>query len=129
MELITCSAWRNSTHDTTEGIGIIVNIIANNAISSIDIISRIMAIHFQGDPHSPVISCYRPTNTSDELETDSIYSSIYGYIYGCTSIYTSLTRISQNTYYWWRLKFAPRKKLWTQIFIAQNYKSKRQYAT
>ena len=44
-----------------------------------------MAIHFQGNPHSTVISCYRPTNMSDELETESFYTKL-----------TSLTRHIQK---------------------------------
>ena len=55
-KLLTCSAWRNTMNAATGGIGILVNSRAYNAISSVDMIkSRIMAIHFQGNPQTTVI--------------------------------------------------------------------------
>ena len=73
-------------NSATGVIGIIVNRRAYNTISSIHIIlSRIMTLHFQGNPHKTVISCYNPANTSDENETVSFYTEL-----------TSLTRHIPN---------------------------------
>ena len=70
-KLLTCSAWRNSINGAIGGVGILINLRAYNAIKSIDMISnRIVAIHFMGNPLTTVISCYSPTNVSDQEETE-----------------------------------------------------------
>ena len=49
----------------TGGIGILVSNKVYNAIASVKLISpRIMIAHFQGNPHTSVISCYSPTYVS-----------------------------------------------------------------
>ena len=50
-KLLTISAWTNSINAATGGIRILV-----------------MIAHFQGNPHTSVISCYSPTNVSDDQE-------------------------------------------------------------
>ena len=50
---------------------------AYNTIASIDMISpRIMIVNFKGNPLTSVISCYIPTNISDEHETDIFYTKL-----------------------------------------------------
>ena len=47
---------------------------AYNAIYSVDKTTpRIMIMKLLGNQHSIVISCYSPTNVSDELETGRLY--------------------------------------------------------
>ena len=67
MQLLSCSAWKNSINAATGGIGMIVSPQAYNALSSVDKITpRIMIMNFHGNPQTTVISCYSPTNVSDE---------------------------------------------------------------
>ena len=54
-----------------------IDSMAYNAISSVDMIkSRIMAIHFQVNPQTTVISCYSPTNVSDKQDTEIFYTDL-----------------------------------------------------
>ena len=79
-KLLTCSAWRNSINAAIGGVGILINLRAYNAIKSIDMISnRIVAIHFMGNPLTTVISCYSPTNMSDQEETERFYVDLTSY--------------------------------------------------
>ena len=72
--LITCSAWKNSMNAATGGIGILLNSRAYDKITSVEKINpRIMAIHFEGNPMTTVISCYSPTNVTDEQEVELFY--------------------------------------------------------
>ena len=41
---------------------------------------RIMAIHFQRNPHTNVMSCYSPTNMSDEQDTERFYTDLTYFI-------------------------------------------------
>ena len=41
--------------------------------------NRIVAIHFMGNPLTTVISCYSPTNVSDQEETERFYVDITSY--------------------------------------------------
>ena len=48
---------------------------AYNAISSVDtIIPIIMIMNFDRNPQTKDISCYSPTNCSDEQETERFYT-------------------------------------------------------
>ena len=79
-KLLTFSAWRNSINAAIGGVGILINLRAYNAIKSIDMISnRIVAIHFMGNPLTTVISCYSPTNVSDQEETERFYVDLTSY--------------------------------------------------
>ena len=42
--------------------------------------SRIMAIHIQGNPKTTLISCYSPTNVSDEQDTERFYNDLTYFI-------------------------------------------------
>ena len=76
-KLLTLSAWKNSINAATGGIGILVSNKAYNAIASIEMISpRVMIAHFQGNPHTSVISCYSPTNISDDQEIELFYTRL-----------------------------------------------------
>ena len=41
--------------------------------------NRIVTIYFMGNPLTTVISCYRPTNVSDQEETERFYVDITSY--------------------------------------------------
>ena len=76
-KLLTLSACKNSINAATGGIGMLVSSQAYNTIASVEMISpRIMIVNFQGNPHTSVISCYSPTNISDEKETEIFYTKL-----------------------------------------------------
>ena len=76
-KLLTLSAWKNSINAATGGIGILVSNKAYNAIASVEMISpRVMIAHFQGNPHTSVISCYSATNISEDQEIELFYTSL-----------------------------------------------------
>ena len=35
-----------------------------------------MTIQFHDNPHTTIISCYSPTNVSDEIETEDLYTDL-----------------------------------------------------
>ena len=48
-----------------------------NTIAIVEMISpRIMIVNFQRNPQTSVISCYSPTNISDEQETEMLYTKL-----------------------------------------------------
>ena len=64
-----------------EELEYMINSRAYNAIFSVDMIkSRIMIIHFQGNPKTIVISSYIPTNVSDEHDTERFYTDLTYFI-------------------------------------------------
>ena len=66
-KLLTVSALKNTINAATGGIVILISNTAYNAIASVEMISpRIMIAHFQGKLHTSMISCYSPTNVSDD---------------------------------------------------------------
>ena len=53
---------------------ILVNSRAYSSLSNIETISpRIMVATFHGYPNTTIISCYSPTNVSEELEVEQFY--------------------------------------------------------
>ena len=76
-KLITCSAWKNSMNASTGGIGMLISSHAYNALNSVEKISpRIMIATFNGNPQTTVISCYSPTNVSNEVEVERFYQEL-----------------------------------------------------
>ena len=75
--LLTCSAWKNTVNAANGGIGILFREDIYNTLSSIENISpRIMTATFQGNPQTTIITCYSPTNVSDETETERFYTDL-----------------------------------------------------
>ena len=67
--LITSSAEKSSTNVTIRGVGILLSPHAYGTLLKIETVSaRIMVATFNGNPKTTVISCYSPTNCSDESE-------------------------------------------------------------
>ena len=65
-EYCECGYWRN--RNTTQ---------AYNALTSAEMItSRIMIATFNGNPQTTIISCYSPTNISDETEVKKFYQEL-----------------------------------------------------
>ena len=63
--LVTVSAWKNSV----AGVGLLIGPRALKTLNSIEKIQpRMMAATFNSNPRETIISCYSPTNVSEETE-------------------------------------------------------------
>ena len=75
--LITCSAWKNSLNAATGGTGMLFSPQAYNALISAEMITpRNMIVTLNGNLQTTIISCYSPTNVSDETEVDTFYEDL-----------------------------------------------------
>ena len=75
--LITASACKNSINATIGGVGILLSPRAIKSLNIIEKISpRIIIATFNGNPNTTVISCYSPTNVSDETEIEDLYTNL-----------------------------------------------------
>ena len=79
--LVTVSVWKNSVNATVGGVGILTGPRSLKSLNSIERIQpRMMADTFNGNPRATIISCYSPTNVSEETELVAFYdelSSLY----------------------------------------------------
>ena len=76
-KLITSSAWKNSQGTTIGGIGLLLSPkAAENLLSLKKISNRIIIAEFNSNPKTTFITCYSPTNVSDEAEVNAFYSSL-----------------------------------------------------
>ena len=75
--LITCSAWKNSVNAATGGTGMLFSLQVYSALISAEMITpRIMIATFNRNPQTTIISCYNPTNVSDETEVETFYEDL-----------------------------------------------------
>ena len=75
--LITSSAWKNSTNAAIGGIGMLFSPQTYKALETVEMITpRIMIATINGNPRTTVISCYSPTNVSDEIEVERFYVNL-----------------------------------------------------
>ena len=73
----TVSAWKNSVNATLGGVGILIGPRALKSLNSIGIIQpRMIVATFNGDPRATIISCYSPTNVSEETELVTFYDEL-----------------------------------------------------
>ena len=72
--LVTVSAWKNSVNAAVGGVGLLIGPRALKTLNSIEKIQpRMMAATFNGNPRATIISCYSPTNVSEETELVTFY--------------------------------------------------------
>ena len=72
--LATVSAWKNSVN---VGVGILIGPRALKSLNSIERIQpRMMVATFNGNARATIISCYSPTNVSEETELVAIYDEL-----------------------------------------------------
>ena len=72
--LATVSAWKNSVNAT---VGMLIGPRALKTLNSIERIQpRMMTATFNGNPRITIISCYSPTNVSEETELDAFYDEL-----------------------------------------------------
>ena len=75
--LITSSAWKNSTNSAIGGMGMLFSPQTYKALETVEMITpRIMIATINGNPRITVISCYSPTNVSDEIEVERFYVNL-----------------------------------------------------
>ena len=75
--LATVSAWKNSVNAAVGGVGMLLGPRALKTLNSIERIQpRMMAATFNGNPRATMISCYSPTNVSEETELVAFYAQL-----------------------------------------------------
>ena len=75
--LATVSAWKNSVNATVVGVGMLIGPRALKTLNSIERIQpRMMAATFNVNPRATIISCYCPTNVSEETELVAFYDEL-----------------------------------------------------
>ena len=75
--LVTVSAWKNSVNASVGGVGMLIGPRALKTLNSIERIQpKMMAATFNGNPKATIISCYSPTNISEETELVTFYEEL-----------------------------------------------------
>ena len=75
--LVTVSAWKNSVNATVGGVGLLIGPRALKTLNSVEKIQpRMMAATFNGNPRATILSCYSPTNVSEETELVTFYDEL-----------------------------------------------------
>ena len=75
--LVTVSAWKNSVNASVGGVGMLIGPRVLKTLNSIARIQpRMMAATFNGNPKATIISCYNPTNVSEETELVTFYEEL-----------------------------------------------------
>ena len=75
--LVTVSAWKNSVNAAVGGVGLLIGPRALKTLNSIEKIQpQMMAATFNGNPRATIISCYNPTNVSEEAELVTFYDEL-----------------------------------------------------
>ena len=75
--LVTASTWKNSVNASVRGVGMLIGPRALKTLNSIERIQpRMMVATFNGNPKATIISCYSPTNVSDETELVAFYEEL-----------------------------------------------------
>ena len=74
---ISASAWKNSIGASIGGVGMLLSPLALKSLNSIEEIeSRIIIANFHGNLITTIISCYSPTNSSDQEDVEKFYQSL-----------------------------------------------------
>ena len=75
--LVTVSTWKNSVNASVGGVGMLIGPRALKTLNSIERIQpRMMAATFNFNPKAKIISCYSPTNVSEENEIVTFYEDL-----------------------------------------------------
>ena len=81
LTLATVSAWKNSVNATVGGVGMLIGPRALKTLNSVERIQpRMMAATFNGNPRATIISCYSPTNISEETELVAFYDELFSLV-------------------------------------------------
>ena len=72
-----CIRMENSVNAAVGGVGLLIGPRALKTLNSIEKIQpRMMAATFNGNPRATIISCYNPTNVSEETELITFYDEL-----------------------------------------------------
>ena len=75
--LAPASAWKNSVNAKIGGVGILIGPQALKSLNSIEKIQPTMMVAtFNGNPSTTIISCYSPTNVSEETDLIAFYDEL-----------------------------------------------------
>ena len=75
------TAWKNSVNATIGGVGMLIGPWALKSLNSIEKIQpKIMVATFNGNPSATIISCYSPTNVSEETELITFYNELSSFV-------------------------------------------------
>ena len=75
--LASVSAWKNSVNAMVGGVGMLMGPKAIKTLNSIERIQpRMMTATFNGNPRATIISCYSPTNISEEIKLATFYDEL-----------------------------------------------------
>ena len=79
--LVTVSAWKNSVNAAVGGVGLLIGPRALKTLNSIEKIKpTMMAATFNGNSRVTIISCYDPTNVSEETELVTFYDELFSLV-------------------------------------------------
>ena len=75
--LVPVTARKNSVNAAVGGVGLLIGPRALKTLNSIEKIqTRMMAATFNGNPRATIISCYSPTNVSEETQLVTFYDEL-----------------------------------------------------
>ena len=75
--LATACAWKNSVNATIGGVGMFIGPLALKSVNNIEKIqTRMMLATFNGDPSATIISCFSPTNVSENTDLIAFYNEL-----------------------------------------------------
>ena len=110
--LATVSAWKNSVNATVGGVGMLIGPKAIKTVNSIERIQpRMMTATFNGNPRATIISCYSPTNISEETKLATFYDELSSLVRSIPkhklliqlSLRKNATRTATTKHYDWAL--------------------------
>ena len=77
MNVSHCICMENSVNATIGGIGMLIGTRSLKSLNSIEKIQlRMMVATFNGNPSATIISCYSPTNVSEETDLITFYDEL-----------------------------------------------------
>ena len=81
MDASLCIGMEISANATVGGVGMLIGPRALKTLNSIERIqSRMLAATYNGNPRAPIISCYSPTNVSEETELVAFYDELSSFV-------------------------------------------------
>ena len=74
---VSASKWKNSVNAMIGAVGMLIGLRTQKSLNSIEKIQpRMMVATFNGDPNATIISCYSPTNVSEEMHLIAFYNEL-----------------------------------------------------
>ena len=82
----SASAWKNSVNVTIEGVGMLIGLRVLKSLKSLNSIEKIqprmIVATLNGNPSSTIISCYSPTNVSEETDLITFFNKLSSLVRG-----------------------------------------------